>query len=79
MPTMNADEITAKLNSYPKARKISVVVFSPLKTKEGVAHSLWGRFLSQNQKKEIREKEAPLKIIDKLDANAFLDKIKDFL
>ena len=79
MPTMNANEITAKLNSYPRARKISVVVFSPLKTKEGVTHSLWGRFLSQNQKKEIREKEAPLKVIDKFDSNAFLDKIKDFL
>lgn len=79
MPTMNADEITLKLNSYPKARKISVVVYSPLKTKEGITHSLWGRFLTQNQNKETRGKEAPLKVIDKFDSNAFLDKIKDFM
>lgn len=79
MPKMSADAILKKLHEHPQAKKVSVVVYSPLQTQEEVTHSGWGRFLAGDAKKDLHEQEAPLKIIDKFDAHSFMDKIKDFL
>ena len=79
MPEMDADTIIKVLNSHPDAKKISVVVYSLLKSKEEIERSSWGRFLDENQTKGIHQKETPIKIIDKFDAKSFMDKIKDFI
>lgn len=79
MPEMDADSIIKILNSYPDAKKISVVVYSPIKTKAEIESSSWGRFIGDEKKKDLRSKESPIKIIDKFDVNRFVDKIKDFL
>lgn len=79
MPEMDSDSIIKILNSYPDAKKISVVVYSPIKTKAEIESSSWGRFIGDEKKKDLRSKESPIKIIDKFDVNRFVDKIKDFL
>ena len=79
MPEMNADDVVGILNHYPGAQKVSVVVYSLMKTKDQIEQSIWGRFLADRKKREMRKQEASLKIIDKFDKDSFLDKIKDFL
>ena len=79
MPQMSADDIIKNLRNSPEAKNVSVIVYSPLATKEIVPHSEWDRFLLNNQKKELRSREVPLKVVEKFDKDSFLDKIKDFL
>ncbi len=79
MPGMDADTIVQKLRREPKAKNISVVVYSPLKAQDDTNRFGWERFLNADSEKDLRETETPIKIIEKFDKDSFLDKIKDFL
>ncbi|HOW35725.1 MAG TPA: response regulator [Candidatus Omnitrophota bacterium] len=79
MPDIDAEDIIGIINNYPGGQDISVLLYSLLQTKDEIIRSPWGRYLDDGHRKEARDRERPLKIIDKFDSDSFLERIKEFI
>ena len=74
MPELNTENAVKVLSRHPETKKTTVIVYSPLATKEELALLKAGRLISQDAKKE-----AAIKVDDKFDTKSFLDKINNFM